>query len=107
MPAPNPRPDVRADRSRRWRITRGLLRGSRCPRAGDGKISSRPRNDWGRRREIGDCAAMLPGAERMPYVFAYHESSVPAAESDFDGTRCDVYYHGKMSPDFYGWVSPW
>ena len=21
-------------------------------------------------------------------------------------TRCDVYYHGKLSPDFYGWVFP-
>jgi geranylgeranyl reductase len=49
----------------------------------------------------------LPGAERLPYVFAYHEivrSPQPAA--DFHGTRCDVYYRGTVSPDFYGWVFP-
>jgi geranylgeranyl diphosphate/geranylgeranyl-bacteriochlorophyllide a reductase len=49
----------------------------------------------------------LPGAERLPYVFAYHEivrSPPPAA--DFDGTRCEVYYRGTVSPDFYGWVFP-
>lgn len=49
----------------------------------------------------------LPGAERLPYVFAYHEivRSPPAAQR-FDGTRCDVYYRGTVSPDFYGWVFP-
>jgi geranylgeranyl diphosphate/geranylgeranyl-bacteriochlorophyllide a reductase len=49
----------------------------------------------------------LPGAERLPYVFAYHEIvRSPPAEADFDGTRCDVYYRGTVSPDFYGWVFP-
>ena len=24
----------------------------------------------------------------------------------FDPTRCDVYYQGSISPDFYGWVFP-
>jgi geranylgeranyl diphosphate/geranylgeranyl-bacteriochlorophyllide a reductase len=49
----------------------------------------------------------LPGADRLPYVFAYHEIvRSPPAESDFDGTRCDVYYRGTVSPDFYGWVFP-
>ena len=34
-------------------------------------------------------------------------SSVPPRpESNFDGTRCDVYYRGTVSPDFYGWVFP-
>lgn len=47
----------------------------------------------------------LPGAERLPYVFAYHEI-VRAPPGDFDGKRCDVYYNGKVSPDFYGWVFP-
>jgi geranylgeranyl reductase len=48
----------------------------------------------------------LPGADRLPYVFAYHEIvRAPAAQS-FDGTRCDVYYRGTVSPDFYGWVFP-
>ena len=29
-----------------------------------------------------------------------------ADDDAFDGTRCDVYYNGKISPDFYGWVFP-
>jgi geranylgeranyl reductase len=49
----------------------------------------------------------LPGTERLPYVFAYHEIvRSPSAESGFDGTRCDVHYRGTVSPDFYGWVFP-
>ena len=49
----------------------------------------------------------LPGADRLPYVFAYHEIvRSPRPGSDFDGTRCDVYYRGAVSPDFYGWVFP-
>ena len=50
----------------------------------------------------------VPGAERTKYVFAYHEilrtPLVPPA--GFDGSRCDVYYRGTLSPDFYGWVFP-
>ena len=49
----------------------------------------------------------LPGGDRLPYVFAYHEIvRSPRLESGFDGTRCDVYYRGTVSPDFYGWVFP-
>lgn len=49
----------------------------------------------------------LPGADRLPYVFAYHEIvRAPAAAANFDGKRCDVYYRGTVSPDFYGWVFP-
>ena len=67
----------------------------------------------------------VPGAARMPYVYAYHEivrsprsdapSSNSPASSDsnngqpragFDGSRCDVYYRGSLSPDFYGWIFP-
>jgi geranylgeranyl reductase len=51
---------------------------------------------------------MVPGAERTKYVFAYHEIvRAPAAGMPgYDGTRCDVYYRGELSPDFYGWVFP-
>lgn len=47
-------------------------------------------------------------ADRTKYVFAYHEIlRTPAAPPvDFDGSRCDVYYRGTLSPDFYGWVFP-
>jgi geranylgeranyl reductase len=49
----------------------------------------------------------FPGADRLPYVFAYHEIvRSPPVDSSFDGTRCDVYYRGTVSPDFYGWVFP-
>jgi geranylgeranyl reductase len=48
------------------------------------------------------------GAERVPYVFAYHEIvRSPAQGADgFDGARCDVYYQGRLSPDFYAWIFP-
>ena len=50
----------------------------------------------------------IPGAERMPFVFAYHEIVRSPVErtSVFDASRCDVYYRGSLSPDFYGWVFP-
>jgi geranylgeranyl reductase len=51
------------------------------------------------------------GDEKKPkFVFAYHEI-VRAPETDADGpsydrSRCDVFYDGGMSPDFYSWVFP-
>jgi geranylgeranyl reductase len=50
----------------------------------------------------------LPGAERIPCVFAYHEiiKSPPRNTEQFDGSRCDVFYQGRLSPDFYAWVFP-
>jgi len=52
--------------------------------------------------------AAVPKAERTKYVFAYHEIvRAPAVPpSGYDGSRCDVYYRGQLSPDFYGWVFP-
>ena len=47
----------------------------------------------------------IPGAKKIPHVFAYHEI-VRAPVDRFDGTRCDVYYQSRLSPDFYGWVFP-
>jgi geranylgeranyl reductase len=51
---------------------------------------------------------MVPGAEKTKYVFAYHEivRAPSASAPGYDGTRCDVYYRGELSPDFYGWVFP-
>ena len=50
----------------------------------------------------------VSGAERTKYVFAYHEIlRTPAVlPAGFDPSRCDVYYRGSLSPDFYGWVFP-
>ena len=47
----------------------------------------------------------IPGADRVPYVYAFHEI-VRVPDRGFDGTRCDVHYDGRLSPDFYGWVFP-
>lgn len=50
----------------------------------------------------------VPGAKDTEYVFAYHEIvRAPEVKPDgYDGSRCDVYYRGSVSPDFYGWVFP-
>jgi len=48
----------------------------------------------------------IPNADAMPYVFAYHEIVRSPIATNFDGARCDVYYQGELSPDFYGWVFP-
>jgi geranylgeranyl reductase len=60
----------------------------------------------GARSEVARQA--VPGAEKTKYVFAYHEivRAPAAATPGYDGTRCDVYYRGELSPDFYGWVFP-
>ena len=53
--------------------------------------------------------AALKGADRIPCVFAYHEViRSPAADPSeaFDPARCDVFYQGEMSPDFYAWIFP-
>lgn len=52
--------------------------------------------------------AEIPGASRVKHVFAYHEivKSPVLDAAGFDGRRCDVYYQGKLSPDFYAWIFP-
>ncbi|MDP3493237.1 MAG: geranylgeranyl diphosphate reductase [Hyphomonadaceae bacterium] len=50
----------------------------------------------------------VKGADRIPYVFAYHEiiRSPAHGVGGFDANRCDIYYQGKLSPDFYAWIFP-
>ena len=55
----------------------------------------------------------LPDVKEPRSVFAYHEiveapaRTHPASGSGtYGATRCDVYYQGKLSPDFYAWVFP-
>jgi geranylgeranyl reductase len=49
----------------------------------------------------------IEGYEKTKYVFAYHEIvKAPQGEAGHDPDRCDVYYNGVLSPDFYGWVFP-
>jgi geranylgeranyl reductase len=48
----------------------------------------------------------LPDAQRVPFVSAYHEIVESPAGACDSSTRCDVYYQGSLSPDFYGWIFP-
>lgn len=54
----------------------------------------------------------VKGAERMKFVFAYHEiirapkAAAVADGLDYDARRCDVIYRGALSPDFYSWIFP-
>lgn len=55
----------------------------------------------------------LPRVKPAPYVFAYHEiikanrlSDNTSPKTHYNPTRCDVYYQGRLSPDFYAWVFP-
>jgi len=50
----------------------------------------------------------IKGGGETPCVFAYHEIiRSPANGADgFDGGRCDVFYQGRLSPDFYAWIFP-
>ncbi len=50
----------------------------------------------------------LPNERTAKFVFAYHEIvAAPAGATDaYSPTRCDIYYDGSMSPDFYSWVFP-
>jgi geranylgeranyl diphosphate/geranylgeranyl-bacteriochlorophyllide a reductase len=50
----------------------------------------------------------IKGGGDVPCVFAYHEIvEVPEeVTEDYQPARCDVYYQGHLSPDFYAWVFP-
>ena len=50
----------------------------------------------------------IPRADEGKFVFAYHEivKSPETESASFAHDRCDVYYQGPLSPDFYAWVFP-
>lgn len=52
--------------------------------------------------------AAIPGADKIPFVFAYHEiiAAPEGVSAAYDPQRCDVHYDGRFSPDFYSWVFP-
>ena len=59
----------------------------------------------GARSDVG--RTEVPGGDSIPYVIAYHEIiKAPGKVGEYDPTRCDVIYDGRISPDFYGWVFP-
>ncbi|EAQ96251.1 geranylgeranyl reductase/geranylgeranyl reductase family [Congregibacter litoralis KT71] len=54
-------------------------------------------------------AQCIPGGDKLKCVFAYHEiveAPTPEQGADYQETRCDVWYQGRLSPDFYAWVFP-
>ncbi|RVU20742.1 geranylgeranyl diphosphate reductase [Methylobacterium oryzihabitans] len=48
----------------------------------------------------------IPAHARMRQVFAYHEIVRTPPAGAFEAARCDVYYQGVLSPDFYAWIFP-
>lgn len=50
----------------------------------------------------------VPRADEGKFVFAYHEIIESPQENSelFAHDRCDVYYQGPLSPDFYAWIFP-
>jgi geranylgeranyl diphosphate/geranylgeranyl-bacteriochlorophyllide a reductase len=50
----------------------------------------------------------VPSAANIPFVFAYHEiiRTPVGTTTGFSPSRCDVYYQGAHSPDFYSWIFP-
>ncbi len=59
----------------------------------------------GARSEVARQA--IADADKTKLVFAYHEIlQAPHGQNGYDPERCDVWYQGHLSPDFYGWVFP-
>jgi len=50
----------------------------------------------------------VPGADKTPFVFAYHEvvRSPSGPLPDYAADRCGIFYNGTLSPDFYAWIFP-
>jgi geranylgeranyl reductase len=50
----------------------------------------------------------VPRANEGKFVFAYHEIIKSPEHNSvlFAHDRCDVYYQGPLSPDFYAWIFP-
>ncbi|MFN3312715.1 MAG: geranylgeranyl diphosphate reductase [Hyphomonas sp.] len=53
-------------------------------------------------------AQAIPGGGETKSVFAYHEiiRSPEVGKDGFDPNRCDIFYQGRLSPDFYAWIFP-
>jgi geranylgeranyl reductase len=86
---------------------------TRQPNSGEGTVTVRARSVIGADGAISAVARQaVPGAERISYVFAYHEViKISEAQhrqisNEYDAGRCDIYYQSTFSPDFYAWVFP-
>ena len=108
-PSAAPAPSTSLERDRCRQADRPLSPAARRRRRRRPSRVRAARRDRRRRRHLGRRPAGDPGGERMPFVFAYHEivrSPSRATKPTSIGARCDVYYQGAISPDFYGWVFP-
>ncbi|MFH6784739.1 MULTISPECIES: geranylgeranyl diphosphate reductase [Methylobacterium] len=107
---------VRAALAGAERVTGTYLR---LTRAGDGPVTVLYRTTEGTEEALrtrlvigadGANSAVgrqeIPAHARMRQVFAYHEIVRTPASGAFEGARCDVYYQGVLSPDFYAWIFP-
>lgn len=86
---------------------------TRQPNSGESTVTVRARSVIGADGAISAVARQaVPGAERISYVFAYHEViKISEAQhrqisNEYDAGRCDIYYQSTFSPDFYAWVFP-
>lgn len=86
---------------------------TRQPNSGESTETVRARSVIGADGAISAVARQaVPGAERISYVFAYHEViKISEAQhrqisNEYDAGRCDIYYQSTFSPDFYAWVFP-
>lgn len=86
---------------------------TRQPNSGESIETVRARSVIGADGAISAVARQaVPGAERISYVFAYHEViKISEAQhrqisNEYDAGRCDIYYQSTFSPDFYAWVFP-
>jgi geranylgeranyl reductase len=50
--------------------------------------------------------AGVPGSDRVRHVFAYHEIVRTPQNAEALSAPCEIYYQGKLSPDFYAWIFP-
>ncbi|NDA46374.1 MAG: geranylgeranyl diphosphate reductase, partial [Alphaproteobacteria bacterium] len=48
----------------------------------------------------------VPGADKTKFVFAYHEIIARPKDDEDLANRCEIYYRGSLSPDFYSWIFP-
>jgi geranylgeranyl reductase len=77
----------------------------REPTTGPAEITLRARTVIGADGAASAVARQrIPDAGRVKYVAAYHE--IIATPPNADARRCDIFYCGRVSPDFYGWVFP-
>ena len=84
----------------------GRIGGRRCVANASGARSRHYRGRWS---DVGGRKAVHRGGRT---AFAMWPRIMKSCEQPqfptprFDGARCDVFYQGRLSPDFYAWIFP-